>query len=105
LLLIWVAIFLSLFGYSIFLLGLCLFIIFLPFKMIEVSCSSEKAYVIILVILFLPLLYALAIIFICILILGYPLLRKTDHHGIYDGLDRSVNDACKKYMSVVKAIF
>jgi hypothetical protein len=99
-----VTILLSLITYAIILLGLGLLIVFLPFIIIALSCSSQKPYIVILVILFLPLLCALAIFLLCILILGYPLLRKTNHHGIYDGLDVVVNNSIKKYMSVVMAI-
>jgi hypothetical protein len=84
--------FLSLITYVIILLGLGLLIVFLPFFIIALSCSSQKPCIVILVILFLPLLCPLAIFLVCILILGYPILRKTNHHGIYDGLDVVVNN-------------
>ncbi len=57
------------------------------------------------IILFYPLLIGLFAIFIGVITLLYPCLRKTYHHGVYDPYDQGLSNISICYVTVVGKIW
>lgn len=96
---------LSLIGTILLIIIVTLICVLSPVIVIAASCSFEQKYIRILSIIFLPFLSALVIVFVILMFGLYPLLRKTNHHGIYDGFDLAINHGIKLYLKGLSCVF
>ena len=93
---------------AVFLILFCLTAVFAPLALFALACEVQgcKRYVlIVLMIVFYPLMNALFFIGMTILVVLYPCLRNTYHHGIYDPVDSGLSTTSYLYMSVIEAIW
>ena len=98
-------IFFSLLFNALLIIILAFFIVLSPIFILILACTElDQIYIKILVIVFLPLLTALLILLIIMTFALYPCLRKTAHHGIYDGFDFVVNNCIKIYCGMIRCI-
>jgi hypothetical protein len=83
--------------------------LFLPFALCQPISQIEggccRAMAMILFLLALPALNVMSALAFLLATLLYPCLRRTNHHGIYDGIDKKVAGMVSCYLGIVNSLF
>jgi quinol-cytochrome oxidoreductase complex cytochrome b subunit len=76
--------------------------LFLPIAFCEPASSIQRPglrkFTMVMLILFYPVLSALAMLFLVLMVLLYPFLRNKNHHGAYDPFDNGLSFAALYYL-------